>query len=159
MIGMILLIGAAALLVKFWKAILDFLNGPIRSLLVKLFGEAKCQWYVDFLLWCDNKLTCAKRIVKMQWAKFQNTVLKIKSVFHKNPDGTYTKNTETLVRKDETKAHRVVTEETVDWAYLPNEVRAEMVRRRTNDAELDERELVAEQVRKRAAEEGIELTA
>jgi hypothetical protein len=95
----------------------------------------------------------------MQWAKFQNTVLKIKSVYHKNEDGTYTKTNETLVRKDETKAHRVVTEETVDWAYLPDEVRAEMLRRHTNDAELDERELVAAQVRKRATEEGIELTA
>jgi hypothetical protein len=158
-ISMIVVLGAAVLLAKYWKIILDFLNGPIRDLLEKTFGQDKCRWYVDFLQWCDNKVTGAKRFVKMQWAKFKDTVLRIKSVYRKNEDGTYTKKNETILRTGEKTARRKVTEETIGWEYLPNEVRDEMLRRRTTEAELDERELVEEKVRQRAEEDGIELSA
>jgi hypothetical protein len=158
-ITLIALMGATVLLAKFWKTILDFLNGPVRNRLEKCFGQEKCQWYVNFLEWCDNKVTCAKRIVKMQWEKFKDTIWRIKSVYRKNPDGSYTKQNETILRTGAETARRIVTEETVGWEYLPNEVREEMLRRRTNEAELDERELVAEKVRQRAEEECIDLTA
>ena len=158
-ISLVVILGAAVLLAACWKFVLEFLNGPVRNLLEGLFGAEKCEWYVTFLSWCDKKASSARRIVKMQWRKFRDTVLKINSTYTKNEDGTYSKRTETIVRKDEKSAKRVITEETIDWAYLPNAVREEMIKRRTNVGEIDDRELVAEKVRQRAGEEGIELTA
>lgn len=158
-ISLVVILGVAALLAACWKLVLEFLNGPVRDLLERLFGAEKCEWYGKFLSWCDKKVSAARRIVKMHWAKFRDTVLKINSTYTQNEDGTYTKRTETIVRKDEKSAKRVVTEETVGWEYLPDAVRAEMIKRRTNVGKIDDRELVAEKVRQRAEEERIELSA
>ena len=158
----LLFIGAAlaALAVACWPRLLEFLNGPVRDLLEKCFGAAKCEWYSNFLSWCDKK--CAvpiRRTVKMQWKKFKDTVLRIKSVYRKNPGGSYTKQNETILRTGAETARRIVTEETIGYEDLPNEVREAMIKRRTKVGELDERALVAEKVRQRAEEDGIELTA
>ena len=95
----------------------------------------------------------------MQWKKFRDTILRVNSIYEKNDDGTYTKKTETIVRASPTTAKRQIVEETIGWEYLPAAVRDEMLARRTKQAELDERELVAEKVRQRAEEDGIELSA
>ncbi len=158
-ISLVVIFGVAVLLAACWKFVLEFLNGPVRDLLEGLFGAKKCEWYGAFLSWCDKKVSTARRIVKMQWRKFRDTVLKINSTYTRNEDGSYTKRTETIVRKDEKSAKRVYTEETVGWEYLPDAVREELIKRRTNAGEIDDRELVAEKVRQRAGEEGIELTA
>ena len=157
-ISLIVILGAAALLVSCWKFILAFLNGPVRDLLEKCFGAEKCEWYSRFLIWCDKKSTAVKRIVKMQWAKFKDTVLHVKSKYVKTGNG-YLKTTETLVRTGEKSARRIVSEEPIGWEDLPNGVREEMIKRRTNEGEIDDRELIAEKVRQRAAEDGIELIA
>ena len=147
----LLIVGAAALLSGLWKFILAFLNGPVRDLLERIFGADKCKWYSNFLVWCDKKMTAPHRIIKMQWKKFKDTVVKVES--------KYTKNTESIVRTAPASGKRVVVEETVGWEYLPDSVRDEMIRQRANEAALDDRELVAEKVRQRAAEEGIVLEA
>lgn len=150
---------AAALVPKFWRYILSFLNGPVRDLLERLFGADRCSWYVKFLQWADKKATAAHRVIKMAWRKFRDTVLHMKSIYHKNEDGTYTKTSETFVRESPTSARHVVVEEQIDWAYLPNSVRDEMIRLRTKDAELDDRAVVDEKIRQRAEEDGIQLSA
>ena len=155
----LLIVGAAALLSGLWKFILAFLNGPVRDLLERIFGADKCKWYSNFLVWCDKQMTAPHRIIKMQWKKFKDTVVKVESKYTKNADGTYTKNTESIVRTGPASGKRVVVEETVGWKYLPDSVRDEMIRQRANEAALDDRELVAEKVRQRAAEEGIALEA
>ena len=58
---------AAALVPKFWRYILSFLNGPVRNLLERLFGADHCSWYVKFLQWADKKATATHRIIKMAW--------------------------------------------------------------------------------------------
>ncbi len=152
---------ATVLVAKLWKYILAFLNGPVRDLLERIFGAERCGWYVKFLQWADRQATAVNRFIKMYWRKFRDTILKVQSKYVKNEDGTYTKRTESLVReKSEAKTcRRVVTEETVGWEYLPDEVRAEMMRQRTNEAVLDDREVAAEKIRQRAEEEGISLSA
>lgn len=149
----------AAMAIACWNIIREFLNGPVRNLLEKLLGVKKCEWYANFLCWCDKKATPVRGVVKRQWRKFRDTVLYLKSKYTKNPDGTYTKEQETFVRIGPDKAHHIVTEETVDWEYLPDAVREEMLKRHTNTGEIEDRELVAEKVRQRAEEDGIELTA
>ena len=62
-------------------------------------------------------------------------------------------------KPEEKTARRVVTEETVNWEYLPDEVRAEMMRQRTNEAMMDDRVVVDAKIRERAEEEGISLSA
>ena len=150
-------VAVAALVPKIWKFILDFLNGPVRNLLEKIFGAEQCKWYVDFLTWADGKMAATHRIIKMQWKKFEETILKVKSRYVKNDDGTYTKTSESIVRSSPTSGRRIVVEETVGWEYLPDSVRAEMVRQRTKEAELDDKAVAEGKIRQRAVEEGIEL--
>ncbi len=149
----------AAMAIACWNLIREFLVHIVGKLLVRCFGEEKCGWYFNFLSWCDKKVSAARRIVKMHWAKFRDTVLTINSTYTRNEDGTYSKRTESIVRKDEKTATRHVTEETVGWEYLPDAVREEMIKRRTNVGEIDDRALLAEKVRQRAEEDGIALTA
>ena len=150
-------VAVAVILSSFWKFILNFLNDSVRNLLEKIFGAEHCKWYVDFLTWADGKMAAANRVVKMQWKKFKEHILKVKSNYVKNDDGTYTKTSESIVRSSPTSGRRIVVEETVGWAYLPNSVRAEMLRLRTKEAELDDKAVVEEKIRQRAVEDGIEL--
>ena len=158
-ISILAIVAAATLVSSLWHYILDFLNTTVRDFLERLFGADKCGWYVEFLQWTDKKMAATHRVVKDYWRRFKSTIVKVKSRYHKNNGGTYTKQTETIVRTTPTSGKRVVVEETVGWEYLPDNVRAEMVRQRTNDAELDDKAVVEEKVRKRAAEERIELSA
>lgn len=164
--SVILLIGLgvaalAALVVACWPLIKDFLNGPVRDFLEKTFGQDKCKWYGNFIAWCDGKagISSLRRLAKMCWKKFKDTVLRINSVYKKNPDGSYTKRTESRLRKDEKTAWRIVTEETIGWEYLPSAVREEMIKRRTNEGEIDDMAIVQKKVDERAKEDGIELVA
>ncbi len=158
-LAILTIVAVAALVSGFWKFILDFLNGPVRNLLESIFGAKRCKWYVDFLAWADKKMTVPHRIIKMQWKKFQENVLRVKSHYVQNKDGTYTKTSESIVRSSPTSGRRVVVEETVGWEYLPDDVRAEMVRQRTKEAELDDKAVAEEKFRMRAEEDGITLTA
>ena len=158
MILSILAVVAIVTLVSyFWGAVLDFLNGPVRDLLERMFGAEHCRWYVEFLLWADGRMTGAHRGIKMLWKKFKDTIIKVKSTYSKNSDGTYKKTSESLVRASPTSAKRIVVEENVGWEYLPDSVREEMVRLRTKDAELDDKAVVEEKIRQRAVEDGIDL--
>ena len=153
------IVAITALVSFFWKSILNFLNGPVRNLLEKIFGADRCKWYVNFLVWADNKMTASNRVIKMMWKKFKDTILSVKSKYIDNGNGTYTKNSESFVRESPTSGRRVVVEETVDWADLPDNVRDEMLRQRSNKAELDDKAVAEEKFRQRAAEDGIELVA
>lgn len=153
------IVAAAALVSGLWRFILAFLNGPVRNLLEKTFGADKCTWYVNFLQWADKKMTAPHRVLKMQWRKFRDTILRSKSTYVDNGNGTYTKTSETIVRTSPTSGKRVVVEENVGWEYLPDSVRAEMIRQRTKEAELDDKAVAEEKIRQRAAEESIELSA
>ena len=101
-------VAVAALVPKIWKFILDFLNGPVRNLLEKIFGAEQCKWYVDFLTWADGKMAAAHRVIKMHWKKFRETILKVNSRYVKNDDGTYTKTSESIVRSSPTSGRRIV---------------------------------------------------
>lgn len=158
-ITILAVVAVAALVSGFWQFILKFLNGPVRDLLVKMFGEERCQWYTNFLVWADKKMTAPHRVIKMQWKKFKDTVLKVNSKYVDNGNGTYTKTSESIVRASPTSGKRVVVEETVGWEYLPDSVRAEMLRQRTKEAELNDKAVAEEKIRQRAVEDGIELTA
>ena len=159
MITILIIAVTAVLLVSLWPSILEFFNGPVRDLLERLFGADKCGWYTKFLNWLDGKMCDIRKPVKKFWNKFKDTVISVKSRYVKNADGTYSKSTETIVRKNQTTAKRVVIEETVGWEYLPDSVREEMLTRRVKEAELDDRALVEEKYRKRAEEDGISLSA
>lgn len=153
------IVKVAALVVLLWRFLLAFLNGPVRDLLERVLGVANCGWYVSFLQWADRQITVVKRVVKAQWLKFRDTVLRVKSKYVKNEDGTYTKQTESLVRTSPTSGKRVVTEEVVGWEYLPKDILDEMLRMRAKEAELDDKAVIEERIRQRAEEEGIELAA
>ena len=151
-VSILAIVAVAALVSSLWRHILDFLNSTVRDFLERLFGADKCGWYVDFLQWADKKMAASHRVVKDYWQRFKDTIVKVKSRYHKNDDGTYTKQTETVVRTAPTSGKRVVVEESVGWEYLPDNVRSEMVRLRTNDAELDDKAVVEERVRERMIE-------
>ena len=158
-LSILTIVTIAVLVSSLWRFILDFLNGPVRDLLERLFGADNCSWYVSFLQWADKQMTVPHRIVKMQFRKFRDTILKVWSRYVKNDDGTYTKQTETIVRASPTSSKRIVVEETVGWEYLPDSVRGEMLRLRTKEAELDDKAVAEEKFRQRAEEEGIVLSA
>ena len=158
-ITLIAVFGTAALLAYFWNAIREFLNTTVRDFLERNLGVDHCTWFVDFLQWCDHKIAPIRGVVKEMWKKFKDNVLHIESTYTKNPDGTYTKKTETIIRASSTTAKRQTVEETVGWEYLPASVRDEMIARRAKQAELDVRELVTEKARQRAKGDNIVLVA
>lgn len=147
----------ATILLAFWPMVLKFFNGPIRNLLERILGQDKVSWYVKFLMWLDNKSCSAIRNIESLWQKFKNTVLRVKAIYTKNADGSYTKNTETILRNSPTTVTRTVHEEILSWEYLPDEVRNEMSRQRVDTAECDEREFVNQKARQRASEECIDM--
>ena len=101
-------VAVATLVPIFWNSILEFLNGPVRNLLERIFGAEQCKWYVEFLLWADGKISAGHRVIKMHWKKFQETILKIGTTYKKKDDGTYVKKTETIVRSSPTSGRRIV---------------------------------------------------
>lgn len=134
------LLSTAMLLVSFWNRIRDFLNGPCRDFLGRIFGAKTMGWYVKFVDFLDSKITVSRRGAKEAWKKFRETVLRVKSKYIKNADGSYTKATETIVRMDAKTAKRQIIEEEVPYEDLPDEVRSEMIRQRTDVAELNDRD-------------------
>lgn len=136
---------AAFLVGKFWGYILNFLNGPVRDFLEKLLGPEKCDWYVKFLLWVDDKISAVIQLADEWCERFKNNVLMLKSTY-KEVEGskgrTFIKTHESIVALDSLNAKRVVTEEIVGREELPDDTRHEMIRQRSNEAAIDERDVV-----------------
>ena len=125
---------------KFWRHVFEFLNGTIRDLLEKLIGERRCQWYVRLLEWLDDKVCATTRTVKNWWRRFKQNVLRIRSTYVIKGD-TGKKNTEVIIATSDTKARRIVTEETISRHDIPSAARHEMIRQRKHSAVVDEKEV------------------
>lgn len=141
-----------AIFAAFWNWIRDFLNGWLRDRLESLFGASKCEWYVSFVCWLDDRVCATKVIARRWWNWFKSKVLRIKTNYRKTANG-YVKTTETITVKpeDENKAIRVVTEEEVPWENLPSSVRKEMIHQETDEAELDVTDVINQKAKEKIA--------
>lgn len=145
---------ALFLLGKFWERVVRFLNGSLRDVLERLLGKDRCGWYVDFVIWLDNVATATINVVRGWYERFKSNVLMINSKYRpalSEGGGMYVNSRETIVAIDSERARRVVIEETVPYHALPAPVRHEMLLKRVDSAELDERELVGRRVEENIA--------
>lgn len=133
---------AAFLVGKYWDYIKDFLNGPVRDFLEKVWGPENCDWYVKFVLWLDDIAVAGIQLANKWCERFKNNVLMLKSTYKEAENGKYIKTHESIVAIDSRNAKRVITEEPVEYTDLPDDTRHEMIRQRSNEAEIDEREVV-----------------
>lgn len=142
---LILVVGtllAAFLVGKFWTYILNFLNGPLRKFLEKVWGPENCDWYVKFVLWLDDIAIAGIQLASKWCERFKNNVLMLKSTYKEAENGKYIKTQESIVAIDSRNAKRVIKEEPVEYTDLPDVIRHEMIRQRSKEAEINEREVV-----------------
>lgn len=147
-----ILVGAF-LVGKYWSWIVDFLNGPVRDLVEKCLGVEKSVWYVDFVIWLDGKACPVISRIEDVWRRFNQRVLKVRARYARCADGGFAKTTETVVAVDDKRARRVVTEEYVAYEDLPDPVRHEMIRKATQNADLDVKEVVRQKMNDRVGRE------
>jgi len=147
-----ILVGAF-LVGKYWSRIVDFLNGPVRDLIEKCFGVEQSTWYVDFVIWLDGKACPVISKVEDVWRRFNEKVLKVRARYARRIDGGFAKTTETIVAVDAQRARRIVTEQYVDYEDLPDPVRHEMIRKATQNADLDIKEVVRQKMNDRVGRE------
>lgn len=142
--GSILL--GAFLVGKFWGHIFDFLNGPLRDLVESILGRESCDWYWKFVAWLDDVTTASVRVAKEWFERFKNNVLSVKSSYVPITSGKwhsdYINRRDVYVAYDDKNTKHTVIEETVPYHMLPDTVRHEMIRQRTESATLDERDVV-----------------
>lgn len=140
-----LLLGAF-LVGKFWGRILDFLNGPLRDFVERVFGRESCGWYWKFVAWLDDVSTASIRLAKEWFERFKNNVLSVKSSYVPATPGKrrsdYVNRRDVYVAYDDMNTRHVVVEETVPYCMLPDTVRHEMIRQRIESATLDERDVI-----------------
>ena len=148
------LIVIAATIVACWNWFRDtILQRIVRPVLEKTFGEEKCRWFVDLIVWLDNKITLTRRVLKIAWDQFKTRILNCTSRYTKIGTGEVCKKTTEVVMLDANGSTLVRREkEEVSYYDLPNEVRSEMVRLNAKSATFDNKAAIEERFKKRCQE-------
>lgn len=149
-----IILGLGISLTVFWGKLRDWLNGRFRTWIEKKFGEAVGTEFGKFLGWLDKKMDIPRKALR-EMLRFIKRILRIKTTYTKNQDGTFNSTREsvfvdqhdTTIKVTET----VVNEEDID---IDASIRQEMIRQRTNVAEMDEKEIWERKIKERAEEDG-----
>ena len=95
------------------------------------------------LIWLDNGAVTAKNLLKAGYKFFRFRVLGMKRKFIKKENSNdVTATREIFTDIGNGKILKKTEEEVIFYEDLPDEVRREMIRQQTNEAELDEKEFV-----------------
>ncbi len=143
------------LLVAFWPRVLSFLKGPCRDFLEAKIGRDIVKWYPKFLMWLDDKVVFTRGAVRFVWQKFDRMVVRIRSLFRGNEDGSYRRRTEVVTRLGETKGLRQVSEENIPLEELPEDIREKFMGCGEEEVEIDDKKLVEEKTGERCEQVGI----
>jgi hypothetical protein len=146
----ILVVGGliAAAFLFFWNSLRDYLNGAFRSWLTEKMGQSVGDGLAHFLAWVDSAAVSAKKLLKEGYAFFKHRVLRMNRKFTKKANSNDVETTrEIFTDLGGGKILKRTEEEVISYEDMPDSVRREMVRQQTNDAQLNEKELVIAKAR------------
>jgi ribosomal protein L20A (L18A) len=145
MIITILVIGGlvTAAFLFFWNQLREYLNGAFRTWLTEKLGETVGEGFAHFIVFVDSGAVSAKNILKAGYKFFRMRVLGAKRKFVKKANSNEVEATrEIYTDLGGGKILKRTEEEIISYEDMPDCVRREMLRQQTNEAELNEKELV-----------------
>jgi len=134
----------AAAFVYFWSKILAFLNGTVRDIIEKAFGEKWSAKFAKFLVWLDKRVVLVKQTVQSWYDWFRQKFLRLETKYT-NIGETATKTTTILVELPTGEGQQTTIEEKVDWEDLPDPVREDCILRKATSAEINEKDVIERQ--------------
>jgi hypothetical protein len=142
-ITILILGGLGTAFLYFWNALRDYLNGVFRTWLTERLGQSVGDGFAHFLGWVDSAAVGTKKFIKEGYTFFRTRVLGMKRKFVKKANSNEVEAThESFINLGGGKILKRVEEEIISYDDLPDCVRHEMIRQQTNEAELNEKELV-----------------
>ena len=129
------LAASAASVVIFWGKIVgwahDALFPWVSTNIPRLLPFLKKAFVV-----LDKAVVAVRRAAALAWVKVRKFLLKHLQKFFRR-DGAWYRIVESwLVTEDNEKVTKVTTEEQVDWDHLPDDIREEMMRRRSYEVDV-----------------------
>ena len=132
----------------FWNQLRDYLNGDFRTWITEKMGQSVGERFAHFLVWVDSGAVSAKNLTKAGYKFFRTRVLGMKRKFVKQTNSDVVEATREIYTDiGGGKILKRIEEELISYEDMPDSVRREMIRQNTNQAELDERELVLAKAR------------
>jgi len=127
----------------FWNSLRDYLNGTFRTWLTEKAGQEVGEGFAHLLIFIDSGAVYAKNLIKSGYKFFQTRILRMNRKFVKKANSNDVEATrETYTDIGGGKILKRIEEEIISYEDMPDEVRREMIRQQTNDAELNEKEIV-----------------
>ncbi|MDR0609086.1 MAG: hypothetical protein LBG58_03165 [Planctomycetaceae bacterium] len=138
--------------IYFWNNIREFLNGTFRNFIQERFGVEWGKRIGTFLSWLDDKVVAARQSAK-QFAVWFKSRIMIKTTYTKNNSNQAISKREIVAKLDNGKFIQRIEEQVISYDDLPNEIRREMIRQQTTEAQMNDKELIEKKIEKRAKEE------
>lgn len=117
------LLGAA--LIAFWPQIIHWVRGSVLPWIQRNFP----QWTKLFetaLVAVDNAVVAVRNAAKAAWAQIKPRILSMTQEFKKLSPTTFEGETITYLKKEEEKAERITTTETLSYDDLPSDIREKL---------------------------------
>jgi hypothetical protein len=154
--GLILSVVAGAAV---WPYITDIFARKIIPFVRRKLGDYLADLLSSMIVWIDEPMAYLREKLVAAWRFFKQSVIKIVRKFRKKSATKVLETTEVWLRSQRPGAGIPMCEEReLDWAELPPEIRAEMIRRGSETATIDIGKTVEDRVEERAREQKIELT-
>lgn len=150
-IGGYFLIGAT--LWYFWNRLYEFLNTVVRDIIEKVFGTVWANRFADLVIWLDNTVSRAKRIVKNTAASlyrwFTGNVLKIETTYRDIRGTNPMQETIVIVGLPDGSGRQTTIRKPVSCDEMSDDVRAKAIREGATTVVVNEMDVVGQQYKKR----------
>jgi hypothetical protein len=142
--------------IYFWNHIRDYLNGHFRDFIQEHFGFKWGEHLGNFLAWLDDRMVSARNGAKKFIGFLKSRVFKINTTYKKiNPNTAVSKH-ESYVIMDDGRILCQTEEQEISYDELPHEIRHEMIRQKTTEAQIDEKALIEKKIQECAKEDNFE---
>jgi hypothetical protein len=134
---------ATAAFLFFWNQLREYLNGAFRTWLTSILGETVGNGFASLIAFIDSGAVSARNLLKSGYNFFRTRILGAKRKFVKKANSNDVEATrEIFTDLGGGKILKRTEEVIISYEDMPDSVRREMVRQQTNEAELNEKELV-----------------
>lgn len=149
--------GAAIVATIYWPEIIHYLTTCVVPWVRQKLSNDVAALLAELFDWLDGKVVTVRRGVKHLWAAFTKNVLGSKKEFTKVSATAVRGKTTTIIQDQSGKFQQQIVEEEIAWENLPPEIRREFNVHAKISAELDQKAVLAELVKQKAASQGVAL--
>ncbi|MDR2441374.1 MAG: hypothetical protein LBE12_18590 [Planctomycetaceae bacterium] len=147
---------SSAAFIYFWNYIRDYLNGTFRDFIQKHFGMELGEQLGMFLTWIDDRVVSVRTGAKKFVNWFRSRVLKTDTTYKKISPNKATCNRESYVKCDDGRILHRTEEQEISYDELPQAIRHEMIRQKTTEAQMDNKQLIEKKIQERAEEDNFQ---